>query len=595
MRYKNNEVPLFAKGFTHYKRAVSYAKKVVDKKIDVCLSVRLECARFLKELELEKDKDYPYYFDKIAGEKNCAFLETLPHVKGKWVRNAVNVLHLEDWQCFICVNVFGWKKKKDKLRRYILAYLELPRKQGKSFFVSGWGLYMFCIDGEAGAEVYCGATSLDQAEHVFKPARIMVEKNKVLKNKYHINVKKEFMELPDGSIFKPIISDAKDGSSPHCAILDEVHQHPNDELFQAQITGMGARDQPLAILTTTAGKDIESFCKQEHDYVLKNQQLDLSVQDLTTFGIIYSIDEDDDPLTVESLKKANPNYNISVSEDYLLRQLDIAKRSPKDRADFLTKHLNVWINAKSAFFDVMAWQEQADRTLNINDFVNDDLFVAVDLASKYDFTVIVLGFLRVIDGKKHLFMFMNTYLPTETIEDSTKINYKLYQRFNNTENPNCENNRLLNGIIGAEVDHDYIYDELEKIVKKFKKLKEIVYDPWHTPSIMTKLTKNYPTLRDKVIEMQQSTKNLNMGMKELQGSLLNKRVHHDGNEILTWNIGNVISKEDNKGNDFPCKANVNQKIDGAVCAIMISNRVAVYTPRQSMAERILHGVGIGTI
>ena len=593
----NLKIPLYAKGFKYFKSAVKYAKDVCEGKIIVSESPRLECKRFLTELELQKDKNYPYYFDKVAGEKICSFLETLQHVKGKWARGDIQsrYLHLEPWQCFICVNIFGWKKRIDDLRRYMLAYLELPRKQGKSFFSAGFGLYMFAVDGEAGAEVYCGATSLDQAMHVFKPASLMVERNEFFKKKYKVNVKKEFMDLPDGSIFKPIVGSAHDGSSPHCAILDEVHEHPNDELFQSQITGLGSRDQPLVLLITTAGKNIESFCKEQHDYVFKNQQTELKNQDLTTFGMIYTIDKDDDPFTLEALKKANPNYGVSCKEDYLLRQLDIAKRSPKDRADYLTKNLNVWLNAKSAFFDMQQWNECADETLNIDDFINDDLFLSFDLSAKYDMTTIILNFVRKINGYKHSYIFMYAYLPTDTIEDVTNFNYKLYQKYVQMQSHNCPYGTLLTPIAGSEVDTDYLYEELVMIIKKFKRVKEIAYDPWRTPSVMNKLAKNFGFLRDRIVEMTQNTKNLNAGMKEAQSAIVSKRIHHDGNPILAWHVSNVISKEDNKGNDFPTKANKNAKIDGAVCMIMTQNRVELYNPTHSLTDRILNRVAIGSI
>lgn len=596
-RLKNSEIPLYAKGFSHFKKAVKYAKDVVSGKIPASESPRLECERFLNELILSEEKEYPYYFDKVAGEKICCFMETLQHVKGKWARGEEQnrYLKLEPWQCFICVNIFGWKKKADGLRRYVLVYLELPRKQGKSFFSAGFGLYMFAVDGEAGAEVYCGATSLDQAMHVFKPACLMVEKNPFFKKKYKVTVKKEFMELPDGSIFKPIIGTAKDGSSPHCAILDEVHEHPNDELYQSQITGLGSRDQPLVILITTAGKDIESFCKEQHDYVFKNQQVPIKEQDLTTFGMIYSIDKDDDPYTLESLIKANPNYGVSLKEDYLKRQLAIAKRSPKDRADFLTKNLNVWLNAKQAFFDMTQWNDCRDETLDIEDFINDDLFIAFDMSAKYDLTTITLTFVRRINGYKHSFVFIYTYLPTDTIEDISNFNYKLYQKYVQIQSKNCPYGTLITPIAGSEIDTDYLYEELVMIINKFKKIKEIVYDPWRTPSVMNRLAKNYAFLRDRIIEMTQNTKNLNAGMKEMQSAIISKRLHHDGNPILAWCVSNVISKEDNKGNDFPTKANKNAKIDGAVCEIMAQNRIELYNPVKTLTERILNKTAIGNI
>ena len=939
-------IPNYAKGYKHFKRALKYAQSVVNKTIDVSLSIRLECSRFITELELEKDKTYPYYYDKVAGEKICCFMETLQHVKGKWTRSEDRFLKLEPWQEFICCNVFGWKKRKDNLRRYLVAYIEVPRKNGKalalntpiptpngfvemgnlkindivygsngeqchitnitdimynhkcyevefnngekivadanhlwitdsrqdrdrkkgkhnknygekpsiktteeiansvicrdeynhrikvcqpiqnshkdlvidpyvlgvwlgdgyslssaiscdskdletiehirekgyyihkaknkyewriskgykdpnkktdsftvklkslnllgnkhipndymnasieqrfellqglmdtdgytnhkgqcefsqknyvlayqvyqlvnslgfratikekhakcdgkdcgiayrvmfqayndrqvfkltrkqerlpnrplkrshqnfrtivsvkevpsvpvrcievdsadhcylvgpsyirthnSFFSAGFGLYMFCVDREAGAEVYCGATNLEQALHVFKPARLICEKNKQLLKKYSIDVKKESMELPDGSIFKPIVGDAHDGASPHCSILDEVHEHPNDALYQSQITGMGGRDQPLVLMITTAGKNIESFCKEQHDYVLKNQQQDILVQDLTTFGVIYSIDDKDDPYTVESIKKANPNFGISVREDYVLRQLDIAKRSIKDRSDYLTKHLNIWVNSKSAYFDSLLWSELAERDLNINDFLKDPCYIAVDLSAKYDLTAIVIMFIRVKNGLKHYYVFTNAYLPSDTIEDSTNINYKIYQKYCQIDNKNSLSGKVLTEIPGAEIDGEFVYNELNVLLKKLGNIQMVLYDSWHTTFIMQQLAKAHPSFASRLVELNQNTKNLNAGMKELTSAMLSHRIHHDGSEVLAWNISNVISKTDKKGNDFPDKENKNAKIDTAVCLIMCASQANNFVQKVSLSQRILNGGAIGTI
>ena len=241
------------------------------------------------------------------------------------------------------------------------------------------------------------------------------------------------------------------------------------------------------------------------------------------------------------------------------------------------------------------WNECADETLNIDDFVNDDLFIAFDLSAKYDMTTIVLNFVRKINGYKHSFVFIYAYLPTDTIEDVTNFNYKLYQKYVQIQSHNCPYGTLLTPIAGSEVDTDYLYEELVMIIKKFKRVKEIIYDPWRTPSVMNKLAKNFGFLRDRIVEMTQNTKNLNAGMKEMQSAIVSKRIHHDGNPILAWHVSNVISKEDNKGNDFPTKANKNAKIDGAVCTIMTQNRVELYNPTHSLTDRILNRVAIGSI
>ena len=192
-------------------------------------------------------------------------------------------------------------------------------------------------------------------------------------------------------------------------------------------------------------------------------------------------------------------------------------------------------------------------------------------------------------------MFIYTYLPTDTIEDISNFNYKLYQKYVQIQSKNCPYGTLITPIAGSEIDTDYLYEELVMIINKFKKIKEIVYDPWRTPSVMNRLAKNYAFLRDRIIEMTQNTKNLNAGMKEMQSAIISKRLHHDGNPILAWCVSNVISKEDNKGNDFPTKANKNAKIDGAVCEIMAQNRIELYNPVKTLTERILNKTAIGNI
>ncbi|MDF4761453.1 terminase large subunit, partial [Vibrio parahaemolyticus] len=166
---------------------------------------------------------------------------------------------------FIHAVLYGWERKKDKRRRFRVAYVEVPRKNGKSIIAAGNGLWMFAPDNEYGAEVYCGATTEKQAWEVFKPAKKMAEALPNLRRSFLIDVMAKKMERPDGSIFEPVIGDPGYGSSPHCAIVDEYHEHDGPELYDTMSTGMGAREQPLIFVITTSGYNIAGPCKDLHD------------------------------------------------------------------------------------------------------------------------------------------------------------------------------------------------------------------------------------------------------------------------------------------------------------------------------------------
>lgn len=593
-RFKPSQIPKFAKGYKHFKGALKYAKDVVSGKIIVSISPRLACSQFIKELELsENDKDYPFYFDKVEAERICCFAETQQHVKGKWASASLDKRYFvtEPWQKFILCLIFGWKKKSDGKRRYREVYIEVPRKNGKSFFASVIGLYMFLCDHEAGAEVYCGATSLSQAKKVFNPARRMLMLNKALRYKYNVEVKQLSLNLSDDSIFEPIVSKPQDGASPHCSILDEYHEHPDDSLYESQSTGQGARDQPLILAITTAGKDISSACHELHERVLKNQELPLDQQEQSLFGIIYSIDKDDDPFCIESLKKANPNYGISVNESFFEEVLSKAIKNVSFRNDYLTKHLDVWVAQKNAYFDILLWNKQGNSNLNIKDFIDCDCFLAIDMSAKFDLTVITTGFLRKeSDGLKHLYVFQDTYLPEDTIEDTNNPNYKKYQKFANMTNKNTESGKLLTVIDGAEIDLDYIENEICSKIERYENIQEVIFDPWQARPIINRLAKRFPKLT--IVEMNQTAKNLSPGMKEITGAMLSARIHHDNNAILTWNMQNVESKTDNNGNEFPTNKNpkLNKK-DGAVTLIMVGSRVENYEPKVSLSKEIVNGRG----
>jgi len=532
--------------------AQEYAQAVVKGKIVACKWVRLACKKHLDDLKASRRKAFPYYFDPAAANKVCTFLSLMPHTKGKWARKRETIT-LEPWQCFAFVALFGWKIKKNDRRRYRKAYFAVPRKNGKSIIGSGIGLYMFSVDGEFGAEVYSGATTEAQAWEVFRPAKQMLERTPELQQALGAEVWAKALLVPsDGSRFEPVIGKPGDGASPSCAIVDEYHEHDTSELVDTMETGMGAREQPLLLMITTAGFNIAGPCyDQEMD---AKKMLDGVLDDPELFALIYTIDDGDDWTSPAVLRKANPNFGISVDEDFLLSQQRQAVQSASKQTRFKTKHLNIWCSAKSAWLNILEWNKCADPQLRIDQFKGERCYLTLDLASRSDVCVIMLVFVREIEGKQHFYLFGQYHLPEHAIENDPK-NSGAYRKW------------VIDGFLqqheGAEIDFDLIEEETLALIAEYGP-EEVVFDPWRAAQLEQRLTKNGVN----TVELGQTVKNLSLPMKEFESAVKAGRAHHDGNPLLTWMASNVVAKLDAKDNIYPRKDKPEQKIDGIVATIM---------------------------
>ena len=279
----------------HTNRANKYARDVVNGKIPACLYIIQACKRHLVDLESSKKSRFPYVYDPVKGEKICNFVEKMPHIKGKWVGTTIK---LQPWQEFILTSLFGWVRKKDGFRRFKELYAEIPRKNSKSTIGAGIGNYMFTADGEPAAEVFSGATSLDQAMEVFRPAWKMSKKTPPYLRKFGIELggtdknPGAMYSMETDSRFEPVVGKPGDGASPHCAIVDEYHEHDNDHMFDCFATGMGAREQPLLAAITTAGTNTEGPCYNKRAQAVK--MLSGKEDNPELFAVIYTIDKEYD-------------------------------------------------------------------------------------------------------------------------------------------------------------------------------------------------------------------------------------------------------------------------------------------------------------
>ena len=552
------------------KAAETYARRVAAGKIPCCKWIKLACKRHLDDLKASKAADYPYKFDPAKAEKIAKFLQLLPHTKGKWASKR-ELIKLEGWQLFSVCIPFGWLRKKDNTRRFRTIVIFVPRKNGKSIIGGGVGAYMFVADGEFGAEVYSGATTEKQAWEVFRPAKLMIERTPELRDHYGVEVNASNMcRLEDGSRFEPVIGKPGDGSSPSCAIVDEYHEHQDSTLFDTMETGMGAREQPVILVITTAGSSIGGPC---HQLVRDAERMLEGVIDRPDlWAMLYTIDPGDDWTSEEALTKANPNHGISINGDFLLARQRDAMQSASKQATFRTKHLNEWVGAKSAWLNMLRWKEAPPRK-SLQELEGRRCIIGLDLASKIDIAGNILLF-PPVDGDPFWHVHGRYYLPEARVIEELDGNTSRYREFDALG--------LLTLTDGEVIDFEVIKDDLREFAGRFD-IEAVAYDPWQA----TQLAQEMVAEGLPMVEIRQTVQNISEPMKELEALTLRRLLAHGDCPILTWMASNVLAKLDVKDNIYPNKERPENKIDGIVALIMSLSRAIANAEAQGSVDDFL--------
>lgn len=550
--------------------ATQYARDVVDGRIVACKWQRLACARQLRDLDRAGTDGFPYVFNPELlngtgkpyrpAERICKFAELMPHIKGDWAARGQRI-RLEAWQVFILTCIFGWVHRDTGKRRFRVADLFVPRKNAKSTLASVIGLYMLAVDGEFGAEVYSGATSQDQALEVFRPALLMTRSTPLFQSNYGVvPAASNLAVVETNSKFEPVIGKPGDGASPSCAIVDEYHEHKTPELYETMQTGMGARSQPLILVITTAGTDISGPCYQHQKELEKI--LEGALDNEQRFGIVFTVDEGDDWTSVEALRKANPNFGISVDAEFLIQQQRDAIADPRKQNVFKTKHLNIWCQAASPWLNLHHLQQCGDPSLTLEDFRGEDGIAGLDLASKQDIASKLYLFRRRIDGEDHYYAISRNYVPEAAVAKPENAHYQAWVHSGHLiQTPG-------NMISISQIEEDLI-DAASIIV-----LSEIAKDPWNSAQLGANLQEAGFT----VVDIPQQVRYLSEPMKELQALVDAGRFHHDGNPAFVWMLSNVEVKEDRNENIFPRKQRAANKIDAAIALIVAMNRALAAAP-----------------
>ena len=487
-----------------------------------------------------------FYFDKEAASKAIGFIETFcTHTKGEL---AGKPLLLEDWQKKIIGDLFGWKEENG-LRKYRTAFIEIPRKNGKSTLCAAIGLYMLFSDDERGSEVYSAAGDRAQAGIVFEIAKRMIITNAELTKRSKV-FRNSITNESKGNFYQAISSDSKTkhGFNANCIIFDELHTQPNRDLWDTLLTSTGSRRQPLSIAITTAGYDRQSICYEVYDYAKKIK--DEIIEDSSFYSSIYEADLDDDITDEEVWKKANPNYGISLRKEYMKRESQRAVDVPSYQNTFKRLMLNIWTDSQTAWIGAKEW-ELCQGDIDLKELKNKECWAGLDLASTRDISALVLLFKE--DEKFIVIPYF--FIPEDNAKkrsERDKVDYITWQNQNHLTFTN-----------GDVADYNFIKEKIMELGNEFR-IQSICYDRWNASQLVIDLTNEGVPMEP----FGQGFQSMAAPSKQLESLILSKQILHNGNPVLKWMISNTVMEEDAAGNIKPSKKKSSEKIDGVVSLIM---------------------------
>lgn len=547
--------------------AVGYARAVVAGEILACKWTRLACQRQLDDLERVTGDDWPWVFDPDRAARPCEFIELMPHIKGKWARERRNIA-LEPWQCFMLTAVFGWVHRETGLRRFLEFYEEVPRKNAKSTIGSGLLLFMLAADGEHGAECYTAATTRDQARIVFDDARAMAERTPDLRTYLGVAIMQHSLTVAHtASKAAPLAAEGStlDGLNVHFALLDELHAHKTRAVYDVIDTARGAREQSLLGTITTAGTDRSGICYERRTHLTKI--LEGVIRDDRVFGIIYTIDDNDDPFDPAVWAKANPNFGVSVMPDDLAAAAKKAEAMPSALNNFLTKRLNVWVSGESPWMDMRAWDRCGDLALrDLTPYHGAKAWIGLDLAQKKDFAALSLVFEAdfLVPGPD------GVHVPERKWCVCTRLylNELAIQESGNAHLSGWARQGYVQVTDGDITDFDVVADDMRQLCRDFD-VQEIAFDPALSMYFAGKLIEEGLPL----VEITQRAMFFTPPLIQVENLVLEKKLRHDGNPVMTWMVSNLVVKV-SKFNELraPTKERPENKIDGPIAMLMALGR-----------------------
>ena len=483
------------------------------------------------------------------------FIECLCHTKGTWAGKPFLLL---DWQEQIIRDLFGIVKPNG-YRQFNTAYIEIPKKNGKSELAAAVALLLCCGDGEQRAEIYGCAADRGQATIVFDVAADMVRMCPALNKRCKILAsQKRIIYTPTNSFYQVLSAEAysKHGFNIHGVVFDELHTQPNRKLFDVMTKGSGdARMQPLYFLITTAGTDTNSICYETHQKavdILEGRKIDP-----TFYPVIYGAGQEEDWTDPKVWKKANPSLGETIGMDKVKTACDSARQNPGEENSFRQLRLNQWVKQAVRWMPMKKWDACA-FPVNPEDLEGRVCYGGLDLSSTSDLTAFVLVFPPEEDEEPY-YILPFFWLPEETLPIRVNRDHVPYDVW--------ERQGYIQTTEGNVVHYGYIEKYIERLGERYN-IREIAFDRWGA----VQMVQNLEGMGFTVVPMGQGFASMSPPTKELMKLTLEKKLAHGGHPVLRWNMDNIFIRTDPAGNIKADKAKSTEKIDGAVATIMALDR-----------------------
>lgn len=514
-----------------------YIEDVKSGKIRTGKTIKEEIERFENFVARED-----LYFDEKCVDECIEFIAQIKHFLGKSAgRNFI----LEPWQTFVIAHL-GIKHKDTGFRLINEIYLQIARKAGKDALIAAICLYLMIAEGESAPQIVAAANSVKQAKILFEYVTMFA--HSLDPKKKALIPYRDYIKMPSNNgVINVISSDPSkaDGLNLSAFCIDEFHEARDRKMYDVLKSSQGMREQPLAIIITTAGFNLDGPCHDMYEFSI---QVLAGIKELDNFApLIWELDPDDDWADPENFIKCQPNLGVTVTEDYMLQEVQKAQVDSTALTNVLTKTFNKWVQSKVTWIpqEIIA---RLMRPIDLEEFRGNSVIMGCDLSSVNDLASISIMLPPGAKNEKYLFKTW-TFLPEDTIKEHP--NRALYDKF-------VDEGSMIT-TPGKVCDYDFILSTIHDI-NMVCPIAAIYLDKWNA----TQFQKIATEAGFNVIEFSQAVGNYNACTKEFERLARQGEIEIDKSRNVLWQFGNVFLKGDINGNVKPSKESSAKKIDSVI-------------------------------
>lgn len=495
------------------------------------------------------------HYDKAKADRAVKFIENLCHTKGKWAGKRFWLL---PWQEQLIRDIFGIVKP-DGCRQFRTAFVEIPKKNGKSELAAAVALFLLYADNEPSAEVYGAAADRQQASIVFDVAKQMVEMSPALMKRSKIlGATKRIVNYGNAGYYQVLSAEVggKHGFSVSGLVFDEIHAQPNRQLYDVLTKGSSdARQNPLHFIITTAGTDRHSIAYELHTKA--RDLLDDRRVDPSFYPVVYGLKDDEDWENEDNWYRVNPSLGQTINIDRFRDAYLEAKQNPADEVTFKWLRLNMWVSSTVSWIPDAIFMKGAEE-IDMDSLIGRDCYAGLDLSSTEDITALALMFPpRDEDEKYVLLPFF--WIPEETIPIRVRrasVPYDIWDR-----------QGYMFSTEGNVIHYGFIEKFINDLNEKYHII-DIAVDRWNATQMIQDLEGDGFTM----VPFGQGFASMSGPTKDFYRLLMEGQIIHGGNPVLRWMAGNAVIDTDPAGNIKVTKAKSKEKVDGIIASIMALDR-----------------------